>query len=50
MLFIQVLLGLMTGAYAGAKFTRHAPGWLLKWMMVLLPGVAGLLMILFDLK
>lgn len=50
MLFIQVLLGLMIGAYVGAKFTRHAPGWLLKWMMVLLPGVAGLLMILFDLK
>ncbi len=49
MLFIQVLLGLMIGAYAGAKFTRHAPRWFLKWMMVLLPGVAGLLMILFNL-
>lgn len=50
MLFIQVLLGLMIGAYVGAKFTRHAPRWFLKWMMVLLPGVAGLLMMLFDLK
>ncbi|EEO27590.2 sulfite exporter TauE/SafE family protein [Oxalobacter paraformigenes] len=45
MLFIQVLLGLMIGAYTGAKFTRLAPRWFLKWMMVLLPGVAGVLMI-----
>lgn len=48
MLFIQVLFGLMTGAYAGAKFTRHAPRWFLKWMMVLLPGVAGVLMIVMN--
>ncbi len=48
MLFIQVLLGLMTGAYVGAKFTRHAPRWFLKWMMVLLPGVAGVLMIVMN--
>ena len=48
MLFILVLLGLMTGAYVGAKFTRHAPRWFLKWMMVLLPGVAGVLMIVMN--
>lgn len=48
MLFIQVLLGLMIGAYTGAKFTRLAPRWLLKWMMVLLPGVAGVLMIVIK--
>ena len=48
MLFIQVLLGLMIGAYTGAKFTRHAPRWFLKWMMVLLPGAAGALMIFFN--
>lgn len=48
MLFIQVLLGLMIGAYVGAKFTRHAPRWFLKWMMVLLPGVAGVLLIVMK--
>lgn len=48
MLFLQVLLGLMIGAYVGAKFTRHAPRWFLKWMMVLLPGAAGALMIFFN--
>lgn len=48
MLFIQVLLGLMIGAYIGAKFTRHAPRWFLKWMMVLMPGIAGVLMIVMK--
>lgn len=48
MLFIQVLSGLMIGAYVGAKFTRHAPRGFLKWMMVLLPGVAGSLMIVMN--
>ncbi len=48
MLFVQVLLGLMIGAYVGAKFTRHAPRWLLKWAMVMMPGLAGLLMIILK--
>ncbi len=47
-LFVQVLLGLMIGAYIGAKFTRHAPRWLLKAAMVMMPGVAGLLMIVLK--
>lgn len=48
MLFIQVLLGSMTGAYIGAKFTRFAPRWLLKAAMVLMPGVAGVLMLVLK--
>jgi uncharacterized membrane protein YfcA len=47
-LFIQVLLGLMIGAYIGAKFTRHAPRPLLKAAMVLMPGIAGALMIILK--
>ncbi len=48
MLFVQVLLGLMIGAYVGAKFTRLAPRWLLKGAMVAMPGLAGLLMIVLK--
>ena len=47
-ILMAALLGLMIGAYVGAKFTRHAPRWFLKWMMVLLPGAAGALMIFFN--
>ena len=47
-LFIQVLLGLMIGAYIGAKFTKHAPRWLLKTAMVMMPGVAGLLLLVLK--
>lgn len=46
MLFVQVLLGLMSGAYIGAKFTKLAPKGVLKMAMVMMPGVAGILMIL----
>lgn len=48
MLFVQVLLGLMIGAYVGAKFTRLAPRWLLKAAMVAMPGLAGVLMIVLK--
>ena len=47
-LFIQVLLGLMIGAYTGAKFTRHAPRWLLKTAMVIMPGLAGVLLLVLK--
>lgn len=48
MLFIQVLSGMMIGAYIGAKFTRLAPRWLLTSAMVLMPGVSGVLMIVLK--
>lgn len=45
LLFIQVLLGQMIGAYAGAKFTRLAPQGFLKSLMVLLPALGGLVLL-----
>ncbi|MBA4602020.1 sulfite exporter TauE/SafE family protein [Thermoactinomyces mirandus] len=46
LLLFQVLLGTMTGAYLGSKFTRLAPQGLLKAAMVMTPAVAGSLMLL----
>jgi uncharacterized membrane protein YfcA len=44
-LLFQVLLGTMTGAYLGSKFTRLAPPGILKAAMVMTPAVAGCLML-----
>lgn len=43
-LLIQVVLGLMLGAYVGAKFTRRLPPIILKTMMVLIPVSGGILL------
>lgn len=45
LLLFQVLLGTMTGAYLGSKFTRLAPQAILKVAMVITPAVAGSLML-----
>lgn len=45
-LFVQVVVGLMTGAYIGAKFTRRIPRPLLKIVMTLIPGVGALILFL----
>jgi uncharacterized membrane protein YfcA len=44
-LFVEVVAGLMAGAYVGAKFTRRARPLLLKTAMVLLPVVGGSMLI-----
>ncbi len=44
-LFIQVTLGLMIGAYIGAKFTKRLEPAILKTAMVTVPVVGGLLLI-----
>ena len=45
MLFIEVVLGLMGGAYLGAKGTRRLPLLVLKIAMVAVPVLGGLLLI-----
>ncbi|WP_438824042.1 sulfite exporter TauE/SafE family protein [Bacillus sp. JJ1773] len=45
-LLIQILVGSMTGAYIGAKFTNFAPKSVLKISMISTPAVAGLLLLL----
>lgn len=45
-LLIQILVGSMTGAYIGAKFTNLAPKSVLKISMISTPAAAGLLLIL----
>ncbi|PLR75023.1 sulfite exporter TauE/SafE family protein [Bacillus infantis] len=45
LLLLQVLLGTMTGAYIGAKFTGYAPKNVLKASMILTPAAAGLLLL-----
>ncbi len=44
-LFIQVISGLMTGAYIGAKFTRRLHLSILKTAMVAMPVCAGVLLL-----
>ncbi|MBD2867824.1 sulfite exporter TauE/SafE family protein [Paenibacillus arenilitoris] len=43
-LLLTVLCGTMTGSYIGAKFTKHAPAWLLKTGMIATPVVAALIL------
>jgi uncharacterized membrane protein YfcA len=44
-LLLQVLMGTMTGAYIGAKFTNLAPKILLKSAMILTPAAAGIVLL-----
>ena len=44
-LFIIVIIGLMSGTYIGAKFTRRFPSSILKTVMITLPIVAALLLL-----
>lgn len=44
-LFAEVVIGLMAGAYAGAKFTRRARPIFLKTAMVLLPAMGATMLI-----
>jgi len=44
-LFIKVVLGLVLGAYIGAKFTRHMYPIVLKTMMVAIPIIGAVLLI-----
>ncbi|MDQ0207687.1 sulfite exporter TauE/SafE family protein [Alkalicoccobacillus murimartini] len=46
MLLLKVLIGTMTGAYIGAKFTNLAPKIVLKIAVIATPAVAGLLLLL----
>lgn len=45
-LFVQVVAGLMTGAYIGAKFTRRIPRRVLKVVMTVIPGMGALVLFL----
>lgn len=44
-LFIHVTIGLMTGAYIGAKFTKRLPAVILKIAMVTVPTIGGMLLL-----
>ena len=44
-LFVQVVIGLMTGSYIGSKFTRRLPTAVLKIAMVAIPIVGGALLL-----
>lgn len=44
-LFIEVVIGLMTGAYIGAKFTKKLPVSFLKVTMVAIPLIGGIMLI-----
>lgn len=45
-LFLYVVIGLICGAYIGAKFTRRLPAGLLKCVMVVLPALGGVVLLL----
>lgn len=45
-LFVQVVIGLMSGAYIGAKFTRRIPRPILKFVMTIIPGIGALILFL----
>lgn len=47
-LFVETLLGLMIGAFIGAKFTHRAPLPFLRVCIVGMPTVGGILMVLFH--
>ncbi|RBW71153.1 sulfite exporter TauE/SafE family protein [Bacillus taeanensis] len=44
MLLVQILIGTMSGAYIGAKFTNFAPKLLLKFAMIATPALAAIIM------
>lgn len=46
LLLVKVLIGTMTGAYVGAKFTNLAPKHVLKIAVIATPAVAGLILLL----
>lgn len=48
-LFLQVVTGLITGAYIGAKFTRKLPLIVLRITMVIIPLVGAIMLILDQL-
>ena len=43
-LLAEVVVGLVVGAYIGAKFTRRAPQNILKFIMVVTPAIGGVLL------
>jgi len=43
-LFVEVVIGLMTGAYIGAKFTKKLPVSFLKITMVAIPLIGGIML------
>lgn len=47
-LFIETLVGLMIGAFIGAKFTHRAPLPFLRLCIVSMPAIGGILMLLFH--
>lgn len=44
-LLAGVVLGLSTGTFVGAKFTRRAPRWLVKYALISTPVTAGALLV-----
>lgn len=47
-IFIQTLLGLMIGAFIGSKCTHLAPRLFLKFCIVAMPAIGGLILLLFH--
>lgn len=45
MLLIQIVAGTMIGSYIGAKFTKRAPTYVLRTVLILLPIFGGLLLL-----
>jgi len=46
-IFLQTLVALSVGSYFGAKLTHLAPRAVLRFFIVALPAVGGLIMVLF---
>ncbi|MHB0868528.1 MAG: sulfite exporter TauE/SafE family protein [Chloroflexota bacterium] len=44
-LLVSVILGLSTGTFLGAKFTKRAPRWLVRGAMIVTPVMAGSLLL-----
>lgn len=47
-IFLQTVSGLMIGAFVGSKFTHLAPKPILKFAIVAMPTVGGLILLLFH--
>jgi hypothetical protein len=45
-LLIEVVVGTMLGSYIGAKFTRRVPSIVLRTAMILMPVIAGLMLLI----
>ena len=43
-LFLQVVAGLMAGAYIGARFTKRMPHRILKFVMTIIPGIGAVVL------